>query len=49
MKLYTKIPLTNENIFRLGGSMAAAFGATILRAFMQMEDLSSDNEDIGVE
>jgi len=41
MKLFFKIPLTNENIFKLGGCVAASLGATLLRGFLNMEDLSS--------
>ena len=46
MRLFGKIPLTSENVFKLGGAVLASLFTTVLRAFLAMENLKSAKEDL---
>ena len=41
-RLYGKVPLTSENIFKLMGALGCSLGATVLRAFLSMRTVDGE-------
>ena len=52
IRLYEKLPLTSENIFKLMGCLALSLFATAMRALISLEDIKkniANDDDLGVE